>query len=305
MPYVEPHISAVVPAFQDLGPLLRTLSCLTRCNPSPSEILVHVDGGNPEILASVRNRYPSVRLLASSAILGPGGSRNQLIASARHQWIANFDDDSFPAHVNYFGRVAALIERFPHAAILSAASHPAEWRTLDIKKVGIFSGCGCVFRKSLFEELGGFVPLPIAYGMEELDLSLRIHAADGLLVHDPLLRVRHQPDPDRVRDHQVISSAVLANTALFPFLRFPWSLQALGLYHVMTRIIWMIKQGHRRSILPGLKQIPRHLWAHRNYRNAVTATSLRSWHHLRHHPENLHDGTDIANAWQEDGNWET
>ncbi|HBJ86499.1 MAG TPA: hypothetical protein DDZ88_22125 [Verrucomicrobiales bacterium] len=303
MPSYESAISVVVPAHRDLPPLLRTLHFLERCSPGPAEVLVHVDGGSAEILSAVRARHPAVRLLVSDDLLGPGGSRNRLVATAKHEWIANFDDDSFPAHASYFGRVAALITRFPEAAILSAASHAAEWQTSNIERVGIFSGCGCVFRKSLFEKLGGFVPLPVAYGMEEVDLSLRTHAAGGLIVHDPLLRVRHEPLPGRARDHAAISAAVLANTALFPALRFPWWLLGLGLYQILRRIVWMIQQGEGRFVLRGLRQMPQHLWSRREHRKPVPGCAVLSWLRLRRHPEALEDGTQLSSAWQEDANW--
>jgi GT2 family glycosyltransferase len=302
-PSNESAISAVVPAHRDLPPLLRTLDFLERCDPRPAEVLVHVDGGSAEILSSVRARHPAVRLLVSDELLGPGGSRNRLVAAAKYEWVANFDDDSFPAQVSYFGRVAALIDRFPDAAILSAASHAAEWQTSNIERVGIFSGCGCVFRKSLFEKLGGFVPLPVAYGMEEVDLSLRTHAAGGLIIHDPLLRVRHEPLPGRVRDHAAISAAVLANTALFPALRFPWWLLGFGLYQILRRIVWMIQLGEGRSVLPGLRRMPQHLWMQREHRKPVPGRTVFSWQLLRRHPSTLEDGARLSNAWQEDANW--
>ncbi len=298
-------VSAVVPAHKDLQPLLRTLLFLERCRPAPAEILVHVDGGSAELVSMVRDKHPAVRLLISGELLGPGGSRNRLVAAAKHEWVANFDDDSFPAHVDYFERVAALIGCFPEAVIFSASSHAAEWQTSDIERVGIFSGCGCVFRKQFFERQGGFVPLPVAYGMEEVDLSLRSHAAGGLIVRDPLLRVHHEPLPGRVRDHAAVSAAVLGNTALFPALRFPWWLLGAGLYQIVRRVVWMIKRGEGGSVLCGLKQMPRYLWTRRAHRSPVCGRAVLSWLLLRRRPRPLVDATKLPHAWQESITWTT
>ena len=34
-----------------------------------------------------------------------------------------------------------------------------------------FSGGGCAYRKTRYLEIGGYVPIPTAYGMEEVDLA--------------------------------------------------------------------------------------------------------------------------------------
>ncbi len=293
----------MIPACRDLPPLLRILGILERCDPRPAEILVHVDGGSVAILTALQTRHPSVKILISNELLGPGGSRNRLVSEARNEWVANFDDDSFPSHSNYFGRVAALIDRFPQAAIFSAASHPAEWQSSNIEHVGIFSGCGCVFRKSFFAKMGGFVPLPVAYGMEEVDLSVRTHAAGGLVVHDPWLRVRHEQMPNRARNERAISSSVLANSALFPLLRFPWWLVGLGLYQFLMRIVWMLKRHELGSLLQGLSQTPNYLWRHRCYRSPVSARSLLSWFKLRQQPMMLANGLELPQPWKADTDW--
>ncbi|MCB1228032.1 MAG: glycosyltransferase [Verrucomicrobiales bacterium] len=295
-------ISVIVPAHQQWEALVKTLLIIGECRPAPSEVLVHVDGGNSLILHNLSQQFQELTVLTSNALQGPGGSRNLLVAAARHEWVANFDDDSFPAHRDYFGRIAALIERFPETAVFSAASHAAEWQRMSVDRVGIFSGCGCVFRKSMFEALGGFVPLPVAYGMEEVDLSLRIHDAGGVILHDPLLRVRHEP-PERRRDDDQISAAVLANTFLLPWLRYPWLLMGIGLLQGLSRLRWMLARGQWRAVGRGIAMTPGHLAGHSAERRAVSTLSLLSWLKLRRHPEARIEARAFPAGWKEDSTW--
>jgi GT2 family glycosyltransferase len=291
-------VSAVVPACRRIGPLLKTLRTLQGCRPAPSEILVHVDGGNEEIVQAVRSLDPAIRVLTSAELLGPGGSRNRLVAAAGHELVANFDDDSFPAHNDYFARVIRLAERFPDAAMFSAASHEKEWRSMQFQRIALPSGCGCVFRKSWIEQIQGFVPLPVAYGMEEVDIGLQLHEAGGMIVHDPLLRVVH----DRALSLEVdaaTNALVLANTALFPFLRFPVWLWPLGLWNVARRMVLLLCWGWTQGLLEGLRLIPAYLERHKRYRREVCSPSILRWLLLKRWPKNLGDARLLADGMSE------
>ncbi len=53
--------------------------------------------------------------------------------------------------------------------------------------------------------------------MEEVDIGLRVHAAGGRIVMDPMLRIIHDKVLSNTVDPEV-NAMVLANTALFPYL---------------------------------------------------------------------------------------
>jgi glycosyltransferase involved in cell wall biosynthesis len=281
-------LTAIVPACRRLEPLLTTLRRIQDCNPVPDEIIVHVDGGNEEIVAAVRGFNPAIRILTSSTLLGPGGSRNRLIAAAKHELVANFDDDSFPSHANYFARVLRLAERFPDAAIFSAASHAQEWRSLQLQQIALPSGCGSVFRKGWFQRTTGFVALPVAYNMEEVDIGLQLHAIGGMIVHDPLLRVVHDHAPVLEVDART-NAIVLANTALFPFLRFPIWLWPLGFWSVFRRVLLLVRWRWTAGLSEGLRMIPEHLIRHRMCRKVVSSSAVLNWMLLKRHPKDLGD----------------
>lgn len=278
----SPPISAAITACNRIGRLETTLGALMRCEPPPAEILVHVDGGDARIMARVRTVCPQALLLASEATLGPGGSRNRLIAAASHQWVASFDDDARPGTPDFFAVASGEIARCSETAILGASAEPDEWNWPQPRAVALYHGYACLFNKDWFERTSGFVPLPFAYCMEEVDLCLRLHDLGGRVIQSPRLQVEHEADPpvNSVSFH----SRALANIALFWLLRCPPSLIGVAVWHLTRRLLWLSKVCPA-AILPGLALIPAHWRRHHSYRDPVSSCALRSWLRLRRAPQ--------------------
>ena len=91
---------------------LVTLEKYMTCCPRPDEIIVHVDFGGDDCRAAVVHAFPEIRLLSSNTPVGPGGARNKLIAAARNEIVASFDDDSCPIDVDYFARLRQLFTTY-------------------------------------------------------------------------------------------------------------------------------------------------------------------------------------------------
>lgn len=270
----------MIPACQRVDALLKTLRHIQSCVPAPAEILVHVDGASEAVLTELRQQHPDIRVLTSETLLGPGGSRNRLVAAASHELVANFDDDSFPDQPDYFARVMQTAALFPDAAMISAASQESEKQMPGCHVIAVASGCGCVFRKSWFQRTHGFVPLPVAYGMEEVDISLQLHALGGRIIHDPGLHVKHDKLPPTEVNAE-LNAQVIANFALLPYLRYPCLFWPVGLWQVLRRCLYMVARGWTAGTLQGLQRIPDHLRRHRNYVGRVKARHLVSWLWLR------------------------
>jgi len=276
-------VSVVIPAWRRVDILRKALSVISRCDPAPAEVLVHVDGGEEQVPRMLEAEFPAVRVLRSETLLGPGGSRNRLIQAANNELVANFDDDSYPRHSDYFARVMDTAAKFPEAAMISAASMESEWLQPRYQNLPVASGCGCVFRKSWFQRTTGFVPLPIAYSMEEVDVSLQLHALGGAIVHDPYLRVLHDRVSDGVED-SAHNAHILANTALLPYLRYPEWLWVAGFYQVMRRVLFLLWHGCPSGLVDGLRMIPDHLMRHKSYRKNVSSPALLRWLILKQRP---------------------
>lgn len=280
-------ISAIVTAYKRIEQTLETLRVIQSCTPPPDEILVHVDANEIECEEAIKKAFPTVRILHGDAQLGPGGGRNKLVEAAQFEFVASFDDDSYPIDSDYFERAVKLFEQFADASVLCAALyHVGESIGLDQRSAqwtADFSGGACIYRRQAFLDAGGYVPLQVAYGMEEVDLALRLHSRGGKILTTPWLRVFHNTD---LRHHAepYVTAGSIANLALLAYLRYPVSFWAIGAAQCANRLLWLVRHGRYRGILKGVTMIPAHLRAHHHYRLPLSKHAVRSYLALRRAP---------------------
>ncbi|MEM9512276.1 MAG: glycosyltransferase [Cyanobacteria bacterium P01_E01_bin.48] len=285
-------ISVAIPTYNRVDDLLESLSKILACNPQPAEILVHIDGDDAVTQEPLEQHFPQVKILRSDRQMGPGGGRNKLIAAASYPIVACFDDDSYPLDTDYFQRVQTLCDRFPAAAVIGAAIYhigePVEPDTEAACWVADFTGCGCAYRRDVFNGTTGYVSLPVAYGMEEVDLNLRLHASGWKILGSSWLRVFHNT---RLEHHESpkITAASVANQALLAFLRYPVRYWWLGAGQCVSRVLWLLRNNRRHGILRGLAIIPSLTWQHRQHRQTVSGSALMSYLHLRRNPIPIKD----------------
>ena len=280
-------ISAIVTAYERIEQTLATLRVIQSCVPAPDEILVHVDANQIACEDAIRDTYPTVRTFRSDDQVGPGGGRNKLVEAAQFELVASFDDDSYPIDSDYFARARQIFEKFPEASLICAALyHAGESIGLDAQSAqwtADFSGGACIFRREAFLNAGGYVPLPVAYGMEEVDLAIRMHSRGGRILTTRWLRVFHNTNLDRHADPRVTAGSI-ANLALLAYLRYPVSLWVVGAGQCANRLVWLVRHGRRRGILKGVTMILAHLRANHRYRLPVSRDAVRSYLDLRRNP---------------------
>jgi GT2 family glycosyltransferase len=280
-------ISAIVTAYDRIEQTLATLRVIQSCVPAPDEVLVHVDANQLACESAIRDAFPSVRILRSEEQVGPGGGRNKLVEAAQCEFIASFDDDSYPIDSDYFARALQVFEKFPEASLICAAVyHTGESIGLDERSAhwtADFSGGACSYRRKAFLDAGGYVPLPVAYGMEEVDLAIRLHAQGGKILTTRWLRIFHNNDLKLHGDPRITAGSI-ANLALLAYLRYPVSLWGIGAGQCANRLLWLLKHGRRRGILKGVTMIPAHLLAYHRYRLTVSGKAVRSYLALRRAP---------------------
>jgi GT2 family glycosyltransferase len=280
-------ISAIVTAYDRIEQTLATLRVIQNCAPAPDEILVHVDANQIACENAIREAFPDVHVLRSQEQVGPGGGRNKLVAAAQYEFVASFDDDSYPIDSDYFARALRMFEKFPEASLICAALyHAGESIGLDTQSgqwTADFSGGAGLYRRKAFLDVGGYVPLPVAYGMEEVDLAIRLHSRGGKILTTPWLRVFHNTDLKHHAEPRVTAGSI-ANLALLTYLRYPISLWGIGMGQCANRLLWLLRHGRRRGIVKGVTMIPAHVWENHRYRAPVSKKVVRSYLALRRAP---------------------
>jgi GT2 family glycosyltransferase len=286
------NISAIVVAYDRLDLTLFTLGKLERCTPVPEEILVHIDGNQNDLANRIREAYPQIDVWVNESNVGPGGGRNVLLRRAKHPVIASFDDDSYPVDADYFARLERLANDHPEADVFAASIrergqvHDASDGSTPLW-VADFVGCGCAYRKAFIEQVGGYVPLPVAYGMEEADLALRLHANGGRILFAPALRVFHDTDLSH-HSSPGIAGGNIANAALLPFLRYPLYLMPVGIFQFARKVWDTARRKRITGLVRGLRLVVPHLIRNRRWRSPVDGRSVLSFLSLRRHPRIAH-----------------
>lgn len=145
-----------------------------------------------KVLTPFEHRFESMRLELSTANLGFGQANNALAARAKTDWLLLLNPDTalLPG---------ALETLLAHAAQDAAGAawefrqrpyeHPKNYHPISLE-TGWVSGAAVLFRRSAFEQVGGFEPALFLYG-EDVDLSWRLRAAGWKLRYLPWASVIH------------------------------------------------------------------------------------------------------------------
>jgi GT2 family glycosyltransferase len=278
-------ISVAVPACRRSEQLRVTLTRLLACVPQPAEILVHLDGNDAGLRGLVEEQFPQVKLLHSDALIGPGGARNRLMREARNTWVAHFDDDSFPEDLDFFARAWRLIDQFPATAVFAATILPVEPQPdpQGMWQQAVFIGCGHVMNREWFLRTRGYLPLPVAYNLEEVDVSIQLHDLGGTCLQSGALRVFHDHMPP-VREDEDTQVAMMINTVMFPLLRYPLPLLPQALGSILRRLWRLTMHGEWRVILRSMQAMPAAIRRHLALRAPVRTATGWSWLLLRRAP---------------------
>ena len=274
------QITVGIPTFARGTKVLQTLKKIYECDPVPAEIIVHVDATDGKLEQAITEAFPMVRLLSSPVRVGPGGGRHRCIINATRPYFVSFDDDSWPVDSDFFGKVEKFFFVQKRLGVIATViSHRDEVVPLAVKnfvKTVEYTGCGHAMRVAAYKEVPGYVDRPWAYGLEERDVGLQLHAAgwDMILCGD--LRVFH----DTVLSHHgkaEITSATIENAALFVWLRYPKQLWGYGFLQYCNVLYFMMKEGRRVGILKGIIHTPLEIWRLRHLRHPLARGAVLNY----------------------------
>lgn len=275
-----------IPTYQRGDKVLQALRQVMACDPAPAEVMVFLDGGKDAGLQRrLHAEFPAVKLLSSSTRLGPGGARHRMLQSASQPWFVSLDDDSWPVDPDFFSRLGRHIDAADGVAVLAAVIHhrgqempePAGW----VRQVSDYTGCGHAMRVAAYRDATGYIDRPNAYGLEERDVALQLHAAGWHVRRCGDLRIFHDTSLGHHREPALVAATV-ENAALLAWLRYPVALWPYGLLQYANVIRFMIGRCRIKGLVRGLLNTPREIWRHRRLRRPLPWDGVWSYLRLRH-----------------------
>jgi GT2 family glycosyltransferase len=278
------QVAVIIPTYNRGSAVLAVLEKIRDCDPKPAEIWVHVDLADGMLECDLHRLFPNVGVLTSSTRLGPGGGRHRCLLACGMPYAVSFDDDSYPVDSDFFSVVERLFSEHAHAAIFAARiwhrDEHARTRSKTLLRFPEFIGCGYAIRLAAYRQVRGYIARPVAYGLEESDLSLQLFAAGWHIYETGNLRVFHDTD---LRHHRApeITSGVIANVGLYAYLHYPVIGWGLGLAQIANKVAYCIRAGRLRGIWSGIRRIPAECYRHRHYRKPVGWRTLRRFLRFR------------------------
>lgn len=280
----EVPVAVVIPTYNRGIAVLSVLEKIQTCDPKPAEIWIHIDLANGALEDQLCRNYRDIRVLTSPTRLGPGGGRHRCLAACTTPYAVSFDDDSYPVDADFFERVEQLFLQHSDAAVFSAViwarGEPPRRQTESRIIISSYMAGGCAIRLAAYRAVRGLLPRPVAYGMEETDLSMQLFAAGWKIYQAGDLRVFHDAD---LKHHETaeVNAGAITNVGLFVFLHFPVTRWGRGLLQIANRVVYAIKMGRVRGICSGIIRILPDCYRNRQHRKPIEWQTLDKFLRLR------------------------
>ena len=255
----SPRVSFIVVTHARARWLSGALASIQRQTVNSREIVVVVNGPDPETQQLLRALGSEARVAVLEHNYGVGAGRNAGIALARGEILFFLDDDAKLRGLDTVARLLTHFERDPELGVvgflvIDAAMGAIERRCIPFRNKRVplgptaacyFAGGACAIRRAVFDRVGLYDE-SLFYGGEELDLSYRLLEAGFHILFDPSVAMLHYAAAGR---SQSFAPYFFARNR-------PWvALRHLPLLCCVTHIVawwaWSLAIGFRERAVRG------------------------------------------------------
>ncbi len=186
------------------------------------EVLVVDDASTDDSVAYLRENFPEVRVVVHEKNQGFPVTAHTGFTSATRPFVFLLCSDMVPLP-GCIERMAALIQKHPDVLTVSGPQmnpdgsqltgrfrgqfskgsvrvkrHEEQPDRLDGKTLHQFQSAVGLYRKSVYEDVGGFCELFVPFYFEEVDLSFRAWKLGYRLLYDPEAKILHHTDDSSI-----------------------------------------------------------------------------------------------------------
>lgn len=196
--------SILIPSFNGLALLKKHLPAVAKLSSKADSIVVVDDGSTDGTAEFLKNEYPNIKVIHHRPNLGFTKSVNIGVESLESDYIVLLNNDVEPI-AGYLDKIFNLFTDEVFAVNLneSGSSWPlVSWQgKLQYRRAGDksrpyytawASGGSAVFRRSIWDKLGGFDEIYSPGYWEDIDLGWRAWAAGYKIIFDPDSKIIHE-----------------------------------------------------------------------------------------------------------------
>ncbi len=242
--HLQPKVTVVVCTRDRAAQLAACLTALCQLRYSNLELLVIDNAPSDQTTQTLVQQYPQVRYVQEPRP-GLDWARNRAILAATGEILAYTDDDAL-VDPDWVNAIVQILNENPAVMAVTGLVMPLELETqaqvlfeqnggfgkgfqrqwwyfpagqgmrwFDLGTGNLGTGANMAFRKSVFDEIGGFDPAldvgTATHGAGDLEMFLRVLKAGHAFVYEPQALVRHQ----HRRDYAQLRSQLQHNGAVY------------------------------------------------------------------------------------------
>ncbi len=212
------RVSIIIPSWNGLETLKKSLPVVVR-NSREAKIIVVDDGSRDATVSYLADHFPQIRVIVNQYNSGFTKSVNRGTAAADTEFIALINNDVYPQ--KHYLKSALVYFTDPDVAAVTFNEPQSSWpetswhngklqytKGLD-KRQPVFStwasGGSCLYRRSVWQQLGGFNPIYSPGYWEDIDLGWRTWKAGYKIIWAPKAVVlhRHESTFKRLNQHKI------------------------------------------------------------------------------------------------------
>ena len=236
--------------------------------------------------------WPNLEFIELTKNVGQAGARNYAIEKGKALFIISLDDDAWFMDDNIsINKIADAFEKYEDAGCLMfniATPNSSFLQGDDGIILPLHVTCGCAYRRSALEQIGGFNSI-FQGQAEESDISLKLYKKEWKIRSLYSIRVFHDFNPDNrpVKWYRQIRYKETRNSLIVVFLHYPFFYALLFIPgKAISHLFYAIKAKKAivqtflfsvKGIFDFLFKIPKLIRS----RDALTTKQFRYWKNLK------------------------
>lgn len=202
----EGKVSIVIPCYNHGAMLREALASVKEVrNENLLEVIIVDDGSSePDSVRTLSEIAEAGYRVVAQSNRGPGAARNTGIRLAKGEFILPLDSDNRLRDV-YLNEGVSLLRRNPSVGVVYAEAeffgersgrwYVPDFNLLSLIRMNFIDACA-LYRKRLWEEVGGYDEQVICMGVEDWDFWLRLAARGARFVHVPKIAFDYRVQSD-------------------------------------------------------------------------------------------------------------